>query len=332
MAFKIAPRLKPEAIKTKSLEMKLLPKYYKMLQSLLLTGTNVETTTDYFFCDEYADGEPLLIMGNATPAYKKVFREAGKGQEGFDKTKISGGKSFILKEDKKTILCIQPDASLGKGKKLAVTKALTKLKRAYMKQIDEVRWLDAPLMATADGSGVESTTSTEESSTGTEPAPEQTTDTTTSNPQPEQSSGTQSGSSDQGPMPIDRDDIVKRAQDLQRGIRKIKDDVMPRYKNEETTPKDAEFVKAMRKAGLLFLTKLTQADSETKKEFNTNKEFLDQALPQWKDLEERLQNSKNRKEMREALKEKLETTVNQMNDIRKQIKEILERTDIKKLA
>lgn len=333
MAFNIILKFKADLIKSKTLEMSLLPKYYKGLQQNLLKKTSVETDTDYFFCEDYSEGMPLLIMGNQTPAHKKVFRDAGKGKEGFDKSQISVGKAFILKEEDKCILCILPNPTLGKGKKLPTVKALNKLRRMYMKQIHDVRWLDAPLVASAQSEGaVESTSDTDvqQETSGNM-------DTSTDTPNP-RSTETGTGSGGGNPQPnenaaqVDRSDIVKRAKDLQRGIKKIKEDVMPRYKEEQTTPKDAEFINAMRKAGSLFLTKLTQTDSKTKNEFKSNKEFLDQALPQWKELENRLRNSKGKAEMRAALKEKLETTVKAMNEIRQQIKDILKRTDLKKLA
>lgn len=356
MAFKIIPKIKADDIKTKVLDAKILPKYYKGLQQSLIKKTSPELTTDYFFCQDF-NGEPLLVMGTATPAYKKVFREAGKGKDGFDKSLISGGKSFILKEDNKAILCLQPDPSLGKGKKIPTIKALTKLKRAFMKQITEIRWLDAPLETTSteenpetsteqtEQTGPQTDTSTPETSTdtasntGTTSSDTETEESTRSGqPQPrttgtEQSTDTNSSGTTGGSTPIvGRDDIVKRAKDLQRGIRKIKDDVMPRYKKQETTPRDGDFVNAMYKAGMLFKSKLTQTDKTTKSEFKSNVEFLDKALPQWKELEERLRGSKDRSEMRAALKEKLETTVESMNEIRQQIKDILKRTNLKEMA
>lgn len=334
MAFKIIPKIKAEDIKSKALDGKILPKYYKALQQSLIKKTNKEIMTDYFFCEDFAEGSPLLVMGTATPAYKKIFREAGKGKNGFDKSKVSGGKSFILKEDNKVILCLQPDASLGKGKKIPTIKALTKLKKAFMKQIDEVRWLDAPLSAAPEEA--DQTPSTEQQTdTRAENRTNSNTSTTSSSSQPSPSRETstdQGGTTGTKPPIIGRDDIVKRAKDLQRGIRKIKDDVMPRYKKQETTPKDGDFVNAMYKAGTLFKSKLTQTDQATKAEFKSNVEFLDKALPQWKELESRLRNSKDRAKTRATLKKKLETTVQTMNEIRQQIKDILKRTDLKKMA
>lgn len=334
MAFKIIPKIKAEDIKTKALDGKILPKYYKALQQSLIKKTDQELMTDYFFCEDFAEGKPLLVMGTATPAYKKIFREAGKGKNGFDKSKVSGGKSFILKEGNKAILCLQPDPSLGKGKKIPTIKALTKLKKAFMKQIDEVRWLDAPLSATPAEENQDSSTE-QQTDANTESRTTSDTSTTSNSSEQPQTRGTttnQDETTGAKPPIVQRDDIVKRAKDLQRGIRKIKDDVMPRYKKQETTPKDGDFVNAMYRAGTLFKSKLTQTDKATKAEFKSNVEFLDKALPQWKELEDRLRNSKDRAEMRATLKEKLETTVQTMNKIRQQIKDILKRTDLKKMA
>ncbi len=213
-----------------------------------------------------------------------------------------------------------------------------------MKQIDDVRWLDVPLTSTSTEEDTDKeTTTTDNSQTdtnttttrGTTSSDDGGNQESTGTEQPQSRGGgtttDRSESSDKAPI-VERDDIVKRAKDLQRGIRKIKDDVMPRYKKQETTPKDGDFVNAMYKAGLLFKSKLTQSDKDTKAEFKSNIEFLDKALPQWKELEERLRNSKDRAEMRAVLKEQLETTVKAMNEIRQQVKDILKRTNLKKLA
>lgn len=320
MAFNISPKFKVGDIKSKSLDTAFLGKYYKGIQQTLLKKTSVEKPTDYFFCHDFSGGEPLLVFGKASANHKITFREAGKGKNGFNKTQISIGTCFILKEDNKSILCLQPNMSLGKAKKARSIKILNKMRREKLKQFVEIRWLDAPLMVGTDGT-VEKVQTNEESQT------EDNNNTRSSTT----ASSSSSSDRESGPM-VPRAKIVKRAQELQRGIDKLKNDLMPRYKEQQITPRDSAFVKALRKAALVFLTKLAQTDEKTQAEFASNKEYLDKALPQWKDLEARLGNQKANKESRKELKDKLEKVVGTMNDVRKEIKKLLKRVNLKTLS
>lgn len=321
MAFKISPKFKVGDIKSKSLDTAFLGKYYKAVQQTLLKKTSVENTTEYFFCHEFSGGEPLLVFGSATANHKKTFREAGKGKDGFDKNHVSIGTCFVLTEDNKRILCLQPNPSLGKAKKAPSLKILNKMRRQSMKQFGEIRWLTEPLMVAADGT-VEEATDTE----GTQAASRSAGTSTSSD------TGTTSGNDKKGGAMVPRANITKRAQELQRGIDKLKNDLMPRYKEQQTTPRDRAFVKALRKTALIFLTKLTQTDEKTKAEFASNKEYLDIALPQWKELEHRLGSQKSNKEAREGLKATLEKAVGAMNEIRKEVKTLLKRVNLKTLV
>ncbi|MGH1334621.1 MAG: hypothetical protein ACRBFS_00730 [Aureispira sp.] len=319
MAFKISPKFKVGDIKSKSLDTAFLGKYYKGIQQTLLKKTSVENSTEYFFCQDFTGGEPLLVFGNASATHRKTFREAGKGKDGFDKNQVSIGTCFVLKENNKSILCLQPNMSLGKAKKKLSLKVLDKMRRQKLKQFAEIRWLDGPLIVGADGEVEEvntdqTSTPTEENTTSTGGAP-----------------SSDSNASKDGHM-VPRDKVVKRAQELQRGIDKLKNDLMPRYKEQQITPRDGAFVKALRKAALIFLTKLAQTDAKTQAEFASNKEYLDVALPQWKDLEGRLGNQKANKEARKELKDKLEKVVETMNDTRKEIKKLLKRVNLKTLS
>jgi len=73
VAFKIIPKINPTEIQDRSLDIGFLGKYYKQLQQLLIQKTTAETPTDYFFCEEFSGGEDLLVMGDQTMAYQKVF-------------------------------------------------------------------------------------------------------------------------------------------------------------------------------------------------------------------------------------------------------------------
>lgn len=337
MAFKISPKFKVGDIKSKSLDTAFLGKYYKAVQQTLLKKTSVEQQTDYFFCQNFSDGEPLLVFGTASAAHKKTFKEASKGNDGFDKNHVSIGTCFVITEDNKRILCLQPNTSLGKAKKAPSLKILNKMRKQQMKQFEEIRWLDAPLMVGVDGEVEEVHTENEEGTVSGTNEGSTSSDTSTSEPQPTSRStgggSSSQDSSDEGSTAmVPRDDVVKRAQELQKGIDKLKNDLMPRYKEQQVTPRDGAFVKALRKAALIFLTKLSQTDEKTQSEFASNKEYLDVALPQWKDLESRLGNYKASKEMREELKASLEKAVESMNDMRKEIKELLKRVNLKTLS
>ena len=96
MAFKISPKFKVGDIKSKSLDMAFVGKYYKAVQQTLIKRTSVEDPTDYFFCQDFTGGEPLLVFGTPTAGHKKFFKDAGKGKEGFDKSQISAGSCFVL--------------------------------------------------------------------------------------------------------------------------------------------------------------------------------------------------------------------------------------------
>lgn len=305
MAFEIIKKFKPDKIKNRNLDTGFLDKYYKNLQQLLIQKTNLTSKTDYFFCEDFAVGEHLLVLGNQTENHKKVFKNAGKGKDGFDKTKISMGTCFILDEKGKKILCIEANTTLAKGKKNDVMKALNKMRRAHMKQINDVRWLTSPLMANAQDPSVIEVVEEEQTSTG-------------------------SNNSDQ-PVVINKGEIVQKAKNLKKGIQKLVKDVIPRFKKREATTNDAAFVKALRKAGLLFLTNLTQTEPGLDEKFSSHKEILENSLPQWKTLESRIHSQKTKKETTAAQKQSLKKVVDQMNVTRAEIKTILKRINLKKL-
>ncbi len=323
--------------------MVVVDKYYKAVQQPLLRKTSLEEPVDFFFCQDFGTGEPLLLFGTPTPAHKKVFREAGKGKNDFDKSQIAIGTCFVLKEDNDRILCLQPETSLGKAKQAPSMKILNKLRRASMKKFAEIRWLTAPMTETAtdeEGTAAETTgTETADNLSNEQSTENNTQETATNNGETAtgrtttgaataNTGGSSTGGTDDAPM-VPREDVVKRAQELQKGIDKLKDDLMPRYKEQQTTPRDGAFVKALTKAALIFLTKLTQTDAATKEEFSTNKEYLDVALPQWKELERRLSTRKANEETRDGLKAAIEEAVQKMNEMRKEVKTLLKRVDLK---
>jgi hypothetical protein len=305
VAFQIKKKFKADKIKSRNLDTKTLPLYYKELQQNLIKSTNVETKTPYFFCADYTAGEPLLIIGEPDAGQSLLIKAAGKGKDGFDKAQISIGSCFILKEDKKNILCLYPNTNASKGKKKDVIAALKKIQRTAWKQIKEVRWLTSPLMVNVeDPSKVESVV-----------------DTTSS-----------SGSSNEETVQVPQKDVVKKAKDIKRGIKKLVKDVMPRYKKRETTSKDAAFVKALRKEGHLLLAQLPLTDKETRDLLSSQKEALEANLPKWKDLEGRIRSQKGKAESTAELKKSLLTVIKKMKAKRNEIKTLLKRVNFKELG
>lgn len=308
MAFKIAQKIKPEQIQDRSLDMGFIAKYLKQMQQMLVKKTTPETPTDYFFCMNYTDGKNLLILGNHAPAYKKVFKELAKGKHGFDKGEISIGKCFTLRENGATILCIQHNGSMSKGKKGPILKEFKKLQRTTLKLFKEVRWMDGAVVSDTEDKGkVETVSDTASPSSGT----------TTSTGTGEESAPLVSGK-----------EVVTRIKQLQQGVDKLKKDVLPRFKKRQTSAKDAEFVKALRKAASIVLTKITQTDEKTANQLDSQKQQIEKALPQWKDLEAKIVNLKSRGDEVDAIK----GVIKEMNEKRAKIKEILKRVNLKAMA
>ncbi|MFK7798546.1 MAG: hypothetical protein AB8E82_13925 [Aureispira sp.] len=341
MAFNISPKIKAGEIKSKSLDFALVGKYYKAVQATLAVKTSVEKPTAYFFHQNFLNGEPLILFGKPTAAHKKVFLEAGKSNE---KDLVSIGTCFVLKENNQKVLCLQPNASLGKAKEKPSMKVLNKLKRASLKQFAEIRWLKAPLMIGEDGN-VEQVTEGQDSGTGmgtgTDGAPISDQQNTSTGSTTQESTSTTTRSTGE-PSPqtgptgstavVSRAHITKRSDELQRGLDKLNNDVMPRFKKQDTMPTDRDFITALRKAILIFLNKLGQADDSTKSEFSSKKSYLDSLLPQLKELEQRLKDPQGTQEERAKLQEKLQVEVNKMNGIHDEIRSILQRIDLKTLA
>jgi len=302
VAFKIIPKFKADQIKSRNLDTSFLGKYYKGIQKLLIHKTDVEQTTEYFFCIDYTAEEHLFVLGNPTAGQRQTFKAAAKGEEGFDRSNVSIGSCFILKQDGKNTLCLYPNLSLSKGKKKKILTALKKLQRAAAwNDIHAINWLTAPLIVDAqDSSKVESVVE----------------------------EGT---SKKKQTAQISKHEVVDNAKNLKRGIEKLIKDVMPRYKKRETTENDAAFVKALRKAGNLFLVQLTQTDEATKNSFSSQEKVLKSGLPQWKDLEARIHAQKSKVENTAALKKSLLKVIEKMNESRDEIKKILQRVDIKTL-
>lgn len=271
---------------------------------MLLDKTNAEQTTDYFLCTDYTADEHLLVLGTPTPGHTKLFKAAGKGNEGFDDKKISIGSCFILNKNKKNILCLYPNTKLSKGKKTAVLTTLRKIQRASWKQIHGIRWLTSPLiMDSQDPSKVETVVDD-------------------SGPKKNQ---------DQ-PVQISKDAVITKAKNIKRGIERLLKDVMPRYKKRETTPNDAAFVKALRKEGHLFLAQLPLTDDKTVELLASQKVALESNLPKWKDLEGRIRSQKNKGESKAELRKSLLTVIKKMKTNRNEIKTILKRVNLKQLG
>ncbi len=303
MAFKIIPKIKADKLQDRSLDIKMMDKYYKAVQKVIIQKTSPEVPTDYYWCNDYAEGDSVFVFGTHNPTFKKVFKETAKGQHGFEKTNISIGECFALKENEQLILCVRHNATQSKGKTAELLRAFKKLLRKQFKGFADVRLIEGALVADADGKG----------HTEVEPEP-----TTTA------SSTTATGGVDVPPV-VSREEIEKRGKQLQEGIKKLKNDVVPRFKKNETGKQDAAFVQALRKAASVWLAKLAQADSDTASKASDQQEKLQRVLPQWQDLENRIANNKTKSDSRKARR----ATVKEMNQKRKRIKQLLKKVDLK---
>lgn len=309
MAFKIIQKIKPREIEEKSLDMLMMPKYYKMLQKKLIQLTNAQTTASYFFAGDFVEGENLLIVGNQTPAYKKIFRAAGKGKIGFDKTKVSIGLCYIEGSNGKFTLNIVPNNSMAKGKKMFVIKSLRKHCKRYMKSIHAIAWLDQ----IADGQASDELDQNSSENTVDQSA---------------SIDNKESASKQTISYAVKADEIVKRTKDIKKALEMLQKDIMPRYKQGESTERDQSFVNALIKAANLFLTKLSLADPAVAEKFSTQKQKIEEGLTQWEILAKRLLEKKNKSSANEALKADLKKTVQIINNYRNEIKEILKRVDL----
>lgn len=302
MAFQLSKKFKADQIKSRNLDTTILVKHYKEIEQQLLDSTTVGKATDFLFCKEYAADQHLLAIGTPSAAQKLVFKAAAKGEEGFEKTNIVIGSCFILDTDGKKVLCFHPNKSLSKGKKKDFIPVLKKIQQRYWGQIHKIRWLTAPIIVDSqDSSKVETVLDKGESVT-------------------KQSAQ------------VSKEDIVEKAKNLKRGIDKLVKDVMPRYKKRETSSNDAAFVKALRKAGHLFLAQLPLTDEKTRNYFSSQKQTLESGLPQWKELESRIHSQKNKVEGTAVLKASLLEVIEKMKMNRTEIKTILKRVNLKELG
>jgi hypothetical protein len=320
VAFKIIQKIKPDQIQDKTLDTAFLKKYYRQLQKMLVLKTSPDNPTGYFFCADYSEGEDLLIMGNQTPSYLKVFRAAGKGKDGFDKASVSIGNCFVLVEGTKKILCIMPNPSLAKGKKMLVLKALKKLRKSAMKQIAEIRWLKGPLVQEA-----------EEQTSGTAQADQSAAPSAANATKNSNKGKAKPNDADANAPVVEKAEIVQKIKELQKGINKLKKDILPRFKKKAATERDAAFVKALRKAGNLWLSKLLLADPKLMAKFSSQRQQLQKGIPQWEELENKILGQKDGLAAQESLRKELKATVKRMNETRAAIKTLLKKVNFKAL-
>lgn len=302
MAFNIlTTKFKADKIINRTLDTSFLDLYYRKLPELLIEKTNVETPTDYFFCQDFANGKDLLILGSPNTKHKKIFKSAGKGKEGFDAAKISIGTCFFLQEKNKKVLCFRPNKAISSGKKSVLFPALNKIRRTYMSIFNEFTWIISPLPVHAK---VEVVQDKKTSKTNNETS---------------------------GFVEIDKNKITKEAKNLEKGIRKFKKETISRYKKGQTTTNDVAFTEVLIKTASLFLTELTQTDPDFSKQFSSLKKALPKNISQWKKILSSIQYRKKKKETFEAKKQLLKKVVDQMNTNRTEIKNILKRVNLKKI-
>ena len=311
MSIKITKRIKPEDIRDKTVELSLLKKYYKMVQQQVIKKTSPDAKTDYFMCMDFVDGEPILIIGTHSPAYKRIFREAAKGKHGFIKTNVSIGSCYFFEEEGKKLLCVEHNASLSKGKPNLIQKALKKMQRRMLKGFTEVRW-----MTKGDTLGEADTEQSE------------TTDQDTSSGTTETNESAGSATVDQSAaFAVSTDELITRFNQLQQGVNKFKNDVIPKYKKGLATPKDGKFIEALMKAGQVIITKYTQVDPKESNSFRSQIDKLKEAIEKWSEIHQRIIEGKKPMDVTEDVKKVIQS----MNDKRNRIKELLKEVNLSSL-
>ena len=307
MAIKITKRIKPEDIRDKSVDLPLLKKYYKMVQQQVIKKTTPDNKTDYFMCLDFVEGEPILIIGTHAPAYKRIFREAAKGKHGFLKTNVSIGSCYFYEEEGKKLLCIEHNASLSKGKPNLIQKALKKMQRRMLKGFTEVRWMTkgettgAPLNENDTSAEKETNTSSD--------------------------SGASSAGQAASSFTVSTDELITRFNQLQQGVNKFKNDVIPKYKKGLATPKDGKFIEALIKAGQVIVTKYTQVDPKESSSFGSQIDKLKEAIEKWSDIHQRIIEGKKPLDVSDDIKQVIQS----MNQKRNRIKELLKEVNLSSL-
>ena len=125
MSIRLSPKITLEDFRQRSIESSFLKKYYKSLQDPIKKKASQEAPISYFLSLDFKDGLPILLVGKPTPAFKKDFLAAAKGQKGFAKKNVSVGKCFI-KPNAKGKACLYLQHAKGSIKKDPATKALKK--------------------------------------------------------------------------------------------------------------------------------------------------------------------------------------------------------------
>ncbi len=307
MAFKIAQKIKAEHILNRDIDQKAIKTIHSTVQKNLLDKTSPEVPTDYYFCRDFSGGEHLFVFGTATPSHKKIYKETAKGKHGFAPKGVSSGSCFIIKEGDKSILCLRQNKAASSAGKGPTLNAFKKFIKKRMGLISGVRWVEGAIVTDA--------------ATGKATATD--TDSTGKKDKAKESSSAEAKT--EKPPEVTEAEINDRVNQLKEGLKKLKTDVIIRYKKGEASKQDAAFVQALRKAASTFLIKITQTDAKAAKQHTAFARKIKKQLPQWKDLETRLLNAKPKAE----IKAKLKGVVKEMGVKRNKIKDLLKRVNLK---
>lgn len=297
MSIKISPKIKVEDFKQKKLAVPFMKKYYKDLQGPLTKKVSPEQPADYFFDLDYNDGSPIILVGKHNAKFKPDFLAATKGLNGFTKTNVSIGKCFI-KENEKGQPCLFLQHIKGAAKKARTEKLLRKFVLRHMPKVTDVQFLTQAVIENADD---ELENVQEETSTPKE----------------------------------EKQDIVKIIEDLADGYKKLEVDVKKwqgikeRYKKRQSTPKDAQELKELRKNSVAFSQAYDKApEHKEKRRFQKPIEQLNEKQSVWKKIEENIYKILKNKGQNTTDPQLIKKVVSRMNTRKIELQKLLQEVDL----
>lgn len=303
MSIKISPKIKVEDFKQKKLAASFMKKYYKALQGPLTKKVSPEQPADYFFDLDYNEGNAIILVGKHNAKFKPDFLAATKGLNGFTKTNISVGKCFIKNNDKgKPCLFLQH--ARGSAKKDRTEKLLKKYIIKHMPKIADVQFLTQAVVENNDGELENAKEETTKVATGTSPKE-------------------------------DKQDIAKAIEGLADSYKKLEVDVKKwlgikdRYKKRQSTPKDAQELKKLRKDSVAFSEAFDKApEHKEKTRFQKPVEQLNEKQSIWKKIEENIHKILKNKGQKTTDPQQIQKVVSRMNTRKVELQKLLQEVDL----
>ncbi|MCP4438761.1 MAG: hypothetical protein GY810_07435 [Aureispira sp.] len=304
MSIKISPKIKEEEFKQKKLDVKFLKKYYKALQRPLAKKVSPTEPADYFFDLDYKDGNPILLVGKHNAKFRPEFLAATKGLNGFTKTNVSVGKCFIKKNEKGQE-CLFLQHNKGAAKKAKTEKAIRKYIVKHMPKIADVQFLTQALVEDVEDGGIETATT----------------------PTPKEEKGSTAKDA--------KEEVAKVIEQLATDYKKIETDVKKwlgikeRYNKRQSTPKDAQDLKNLRKSSAAFSQAFEKAlEHKEKNRFQKPVEQLKEKQNIWKKVEENIHKLLKKKGQKTTDPQQIKKVVSRMNTRRAELQKLLQEVDL----